>query len=237
MKKDHFEGKSVLDHLKTARTKGAFANAELHGKDVISPVFAASDGAMETAVILFFLSIVFPLNYKMLLIFSFGFFLWKTARSALLGWGRLERLHRVAKEEMWEIQHNREQEKEELLALYEAKGLKGRLLEETVTVLMAEDNRLLWLMLEEELGLSLENYDHPLRQALWVGCGVFLSAVMFIGGYLFSFWGSCVVAAIIVFITAFIITKEQKNRVLEGSVWTISSAACVAGIVYFLKQI
>ena len=58
-------------------------------------------------------------------------------------------------EERFEIAHHRGQEKEELTELYALKGFKGELLDQVINVLMADDNRLLSVMLEEELGLEL----------------------------------------------------------------------------------
>jgi hypothetical protein len=112
-----------------------------------------------------FFSFSTPL-FLMLSLFSFGWAVWKTGRSALLGWGRMERLHRLIEEERWEIQHHRAQERRELGEMYRAKGFDGKLLEEVLDVLMSDDNRLLKVMLEEELGLTLEAYEHPLRQAI-----------------------------------------------------------------------
>ena len=65
--------------------------------------------------------------------------------------------------------------------MYEQKGLSGDLLDQVIEVLMADDNRLLRVMLEEELGLTLESYEHPLKQAAGAGLGVlsaFLGAVL-----------------------------------------------------------
>ena len=106
-----------------------------------------------------FLRFVFK-SYRVSL-FSIGWLFWKLGRSSLLGWARLERLHRLIQQEQWEIEHHRAQEKEELTAMYHQKGLTGKLLEQVIEVLMADDNRLLRVMLEEELGLTLETYEHP----------------------------------------------------------------------------
>ena len=149
MKRNHFEGKSVVEHLKTARAKGALASAEIHGTEMPGHLSAAADAARETSVVLLLLWILLPSQPTLFFLFAAGFFLWKIGRSALLGWARLERLHRVIEEERWEIEHQRQQEREELEALYQAKGLTGKLLDETVSVMMADDNRLLRIMLEE----------------------------------------------------------------------------------------
>jgi hypothetical protein len=127
---NHFEGKTVVEHLKEARAKGARASAEIHGAEMPGHFSAAADAARETAVVLLLLWILFPDISALFYIFAAGYFFWKVGRSALLGWARLERLHRVIEEERWEIEHERPQERQELAALYEAKGLKGKLLDD-----------------------------------------------------------------------------------------------------------
>ncbi len=73
----------------------------------------AADAGKEMAIVLLdplgHPSPFFPLQktWLLLLIFSAGWVVWKTARSALLGWARIERLHRVIEEERWEIEHHR----------------------------------------------------------------------------------------------------------------------------------
>jgi len=103
MKSDHFEGKSVLEHLKAARAKGALAAAEIHGSEMPGYLSAAADAARDTAVVLLLLSILLPHAVTLFFLVAGGLFLWKIGRSALLGWARLERLHRVIEEERWEI--------------------------------------------------------------------------------------------------------------------------------------
>jgi hypothetical protein len=234
MKTDHFEGKSVFEHLKAARAKGALAAAEIHGTEMPGHLSAAADAARDTAVVLLLLWILVP-SISILLLMAGGLFLWKIGRSALLGWARLERLHRVIEEERWEIQHAREQEREELAALYQTKGLSGKLLDEVVTVMMADDNRLLHIMLEEEMGLALEIYEHPLKQSLGAGVGVLIATALFAGGYFF--FSPIVGTALTIIIAAITVAKLERNRRLEALIWNLSLVAFVAGTTYFLKQI
>jgi hypothetical protein len=235
MKTDHFEGKSVQEHLKAARAKGALAAAEIHGTEMPGHLSAAADAARDSAVVLLLLWILFPHEPTLLLLMAAGLFLWKVGRSALLGWARLERLHRVIEEERWEIQHAREQEREELAALYQTKGLTGKLLDDVVTVMMADDNRLLNIMLEEEMGLALEIYEHPLKQSLGAGVGVLIATALFAGGYfLFS---PIVGTALTIIIAAITVAKLERNRRLEALIWNLALVAFVVGATYFLKQI
>jgi len=186
----HFEGKEPLEHVIEARKKGKMASAEVHGTELPGHISAFADAAKETAVILLILWVLLADKIPlMMLVIVSGWLVWKVGRSAILGWSRLERLHRVIEEERWEIEHHRSTEKEELKALYEAKGFTGKLLDEAVEVLMADDNRLLQVMLEEELGLSLESYEHPLKQASGAFIGVVASALIFFLGLLtFPSW-------------------------------------------------
>lgn len=235
MKTDHFEGKSVAQHLKAARARGALASAEIHGTEMPGHIAAAADAARETAVVLLLIWIIFPAQPVYYFLFSLGLFLWKMGRSAILGWARLERLHRVIEEERWEILHQREQEREELTALYQAKGLSGKLLDEVVTVMMADDNRLLNIMLEEEMGLALEVYEHPLKQSVGAGIGVVIATVLFAGGYFI--FSPLVATAFTCTIAALTVAKLERNRRIEALIWNLSVATFVAGVVYFIKQL
>ena len=241
MSSDHFQGKSVIDHLREARARGAMASAEIHGTEMPGHLAAGADAAKETAIILLILWVIFfhflrfEKTEEFLLLFCAGWIVWKTARSALLGWSRIERLHRIIEEERWEIEHHRLQEREELTAMYHAKGLTGKLLEEVIDVLMADDNRLLRVMLEEELGLTLEAYEHPLKQAFGAFCGSVLSIVI----CLFGFWalpslGLPVLVALLVATATTLSAKLERNQIWKTIVWNLAIAALTAGCVYFL---
>jgi hypothetical protein len=235
----HFEGKSVLDHLKEARSRGTFATAEIHGTEAPGYISAGSDSAKETCFVLLLLWILFhPTTSSLFILFSIAWFLWKTARSALLGWSRLERLHRLIQEEKWEIEHNREEEREELTALYRTKGLSGKLLEDVISVFMADDNRLLRIMLEEEMGLTLEIFEHPLKQSSGAAIGVLLSSTLFICAFLLSpLYGPLLASLGIIGLSSYISAKQDRSRLLEALIWNLSSAALAAGSLHFLTQI
>ncbi len=241
----HFKGKEALEHVIEARLKGRAASSEIHGTELPGHYSAAADAAKETAFLLLvfwtiFTEIRFPQAQIqwILVVFTTGFVVWKVGRSAILGWSRLERLHRVIEEERWEIQHHRPQEKEELRALYAAKGFSGKLLDEAIEVLMADDNRLLQVMLQEELGLGLETFEHPLKQAAGAFIGVVGSALIVSFGLFFlPFWGAGVCAALIIALSAGTTAQLQKNRPLPAIIWNLAVAALAAGVAYFVGQI
>ncbi len=66
-----------------------------------------------------------------------------------------------------EIRENPDQEIGELRVLYEAKGFREPLLSRVVETLAADDDRLLKVMMEEELGLRMHHMNHPVLVGLW----------------------------------------------------------------------
>lgn len=237
----HFEGKSALEHLKAARQKGATATAEAHGVEIPGPISAGTDSCQETSILLAGICILLtlfqqPYILSVLILSSIGWLLWKVGRSSMLGWARLERLHRLIEQERWEIQHHRSQERDELTEMYRQKGLKGKLLEQVIDVLMADDNRLLMVMLEEELGLSIESYDHPLKQALGAGLGVFIALT---AGCL-SYWLGGFLALLITLACTFgiatlIRSKMEGNHMTKSLIWNIATGVLSLGTIYFLS--
>jgi hypothetical protein len=241
----HFHGKEALEHVIEARLKGHAASEEIHGVEMPGHISALADAAKETSLLFIVLwTILAGLHMEpstihwALVIFASGWLVWKTGRSALLGWTRLERMHRVIEEERWEIEHHRPQEKEELRALYQAKGFSGRLLEEAVDVLMADDNRLLQVMLQEELGFQMESEEHPLKQATGAALGILISsAVMAFALFVLPPIGTILSGAVVIACTAGLVARFERNLVTRAIVWNLGVAALALGTAYFALQL
>ena len=185
MPEDHFHGQTALKHLAEVQSDNVSASLEVHGAETPGPFFAFLDAARESALLLAFGLIVVdffcvPAEQRVVVAAALltGWAFWKGARSTMLAWSRLYRMHRVATEEQTEIQTNRPQEREELVALYGAKGFSGPLLDDVVDVLMADQERLLSVMLQEEMGLRLEENPHPILQGVFAACGAIAPLVI-----------------------------------------------------------
>src|SRR3990167_955899 len=236
----HFKGKEALEHVIDARIKGHIASVEIHGTELPGHYSSAADAAKETALILLilwtlFTEMGFPLDrlHWISLSFIIGWLFWKVGRSAILGYSRLERLHRLIEEERWEIEHHRPQEREEIKVLYSAKGFKGKLLDEVIDVLMADDNRLLQVMLQEELGLSVESYEHPLKQAKGALVGVLLSSFLMVIGFFFlPWWGAILAASFVIATSAGTVARLEKNQPLPSIIWNLAIAALASGVAF-----
>lgn len=245
---DHFKGKDAHEHI--AEKKNEVAN-EIHGDELPGHVGAILEASRDTAALfmilwtLFWISVSYTsVDLEKLLvsmtlifvIFAAGWLVWKFARSAWTSWAQLERLHRVLKEERYEIENNREQEREELTALYAAKGFKGELLEDVIDVLMADDERLLKIMMEEEMGLNMENLEHPVKVGVGAAIGVAISSILLIGSFwLFPAFGLQIMGTIILGVSGIFIAKLQKNEKLNAFIWNTSFGILIWAITYFLS--
>lgn len=233
--------KGPLDVIVEANAKGIIASSESHGTETPGYVSGAADAARETALIVLILwGILTTLNMETHLIavcsiLVVGWTIWKFGRAAWLGWTRLERLHRLVAEERWEIEHHRQKEREELAVLYAAKGFSGKLLEDVVDVLMADGDRLLRVMIEEELGLSLQVYEHPLQQGLGAAAGVLSAGVVcLLGIWLLPAYGIYAAAAFVIGSAAGISAYLEKNHAVPAIVWNLGIASGAFCSIRFL---
>jgi hypothetical protein len=238
----HFKEKDAIGHVAEAQALGLLSSSEIHGTEIPGHISAGADAAREIAFLLISvwcliqpLHLPITITLQLLSILSIGLTLWKFGRSSWLGWSRLERLHRVLEQERWEIEHHRQQERDELRVLYAAKGFEGKLLEEVLDVLMADDSRLLRIMVEEELGLSLESHEHPLKQGVGALLGSIVSACICLSAlYIGHFWGIIIGSALVIAYSAAISAKHSENRPIQAIVWNLGIWALSFGTIYFL---
>lgn len=243
----HFGDKSALEHIleKKQEAGGQGSFLEHHGEGAPEPLNRGADSAREMALLLLLLATFFsflslPNSQELLFLVAaaLGWATWKIGRGCWLAWSRLERFHRIIEQEKYEIEHHRPQEREELLALYALKGFEGALLEEVVNVLMADQDRLLKVMLEEEIGLNLEAYEHPLKQGVGVAIGALAAATICITSFYFFHWIGTLVASLVVLgIGAFVTAYMEKNRIIPAIVWNLALGILSFGIAYFFLNI
>ena len=238
MEHEHFEGKSTLEHLTDARYRTSQKLKEPHAVETQNFLDSFIHTLSESGFlfgILFVVSFVFSLNHPLFLFGIFlGYTLFRFLQSALYGFARIERLHRVIEEERNEIEHNEDQEREELKAIYHEKGLEGKLLEDVIDILMADPNRLLSIMLTEELGLKLESYEHPLKQACGALLGATLAMIPIGCAILFPSLTLGVAASLFcVIFAAFLKARAEKLSKLKTCVWHSANCLFVMGLLYF----
>ncbi len=236
---EHFSDQTPTRHILERFSKGAAFASERHALEPAGIAAGFVDSLRTTAVIsaLFSLahhSALHPVGILSFFLFSLGMLLWQVGRSSWLGWSRLERLHRELLAEKSEIANARDQERQELEALYAMKGFAPPLLEQVVEVLMADDDRLLRVMLEEELGMSLAIHEHPLKQGLGAGCGALIASGLFLFALVcMGLWGAFGMSAFLVVVSSSLGAHLEKNRPLEAVIWNLNLLLAIAAIAYF----
>ncbi len=146
-------------------------------------------------------------------------------------------LHR----ERAEIRDHIEHEREEVRALYAAKGFEGDILEQVVDTISEDDDRLLKVMMEEELGLSMHHMNHPLIVGLWsfvtaLAAGLALSLPpLWLTASGAAVWMP-VGGAILLAVIAFVVTGAVVEGALEFFAVGLLMASITGGVVYFLSQ-
>lgn len=236
---DHFKGKDALGHILEKRSI-----PEPHGSEMPDHLAAANDAARLMALFLiliytiaYFLNLPSQQTWILLGLFSLGGLIAFIGRRAWIGWAHLERLHRLLEQERYEIEHHRPQERDELRALYQLKGFEDPLLDQVVDVLMADDNRLLKVMLEEEMGLSLGAYEHPLKQALGAAIGSLIAIIIsFLALLILPTYGMIAVSLTLIGISGGVSAYLEGNRIVSAVIWNLAIAMLSLGSVFFLLK-
>jgi len=234
----HFENRDALSHVVEKKVAGFLSLTESHGTELPGQLSSGADAMRETTLFLLLSWLVLSVEMPVLIAIGVALVAWKSGRSAWLSYARMERLHRLMEEEKHEIEHNRNQEREELKALYRAKGFQGNLLEDVMDVLMADNDRLLRVMLEEELGLSLQAYDHPIKQSMGAFVGSLSAAATFVLSILFlPFWAVVATALCLIGVGAAAAAFFEKNELIPAVIWNLAIAGLSLGLAHFIVEL
>lgn len=237
MTSDHFKGKTVQEHLQEAGSQSE------HTTEMPEPLAAFTASLRETSFLLIAIWLAahhLLTQHQAFLLLAFtacGWLLWRAGRVAVFAYLRLERIHQMVDEERREIELHPEQERQELEALYRAKGLQGPLLNQVLDVFMEDQQRLLRIMLQEELGVKVHSVEHPLKQGLGASLGVLLaSSLCLLALHLTSQVGLLVLGAVLIALASLFSTKWDRARSAPYLVWNLSIAALTWSTLYWLSE-
>jgi vacuolar iron transporter family protein len=142
-----------------------------HGGDWLREiVFGLNDGLVTTLVFIMAISGIASTHFMFVVLgevlaggvsMALGGYL--SARTAK------EVLDKRIATEQYEIRHEPEEERAELRAIYQSKGLSGPLLDRVVGHLTADNERWLQAMVHDELGVVKDEPIHPWKQGLQIG--------------------------------------------------------------------
>lgn len=133
-------------------------------------VFGLNDGLVTTLVFIMVVSAAAPTH---LILIVLGEVLAGGISMALGGYlsarTAKEVLEKRIATERYEIKHEPEEERAELVTIYRNKGLSGSLLHRVVAQLTANEERWLQAMVHDELGVVEEEQTNPWLQGLQIG--------------------------------------------------------------------
>jgi VIT1/CCC1 family predicted Fe2+/Mn2+ transporter len=232
MKKEKFITKLIKKRIRKKVATSEFYKAEMP-EHFSSAIEASKETVILSSILIIILTELNLKIYPLFIIFFFSYLFWKICQNAMIGWSRLNRLHKVIKEEKFEIEHHREKERKELEMIYKAKGFSGKLLEDVIDVLMADDNRLLQVMMEEEMGLTLRRYEHPLKQGIFAAIGVFISSLLLAFPLLYrnSILEFFIFGSFLIILSSFF--SYKRENLSFTIVWNLAILALISLITLF----
>lgn len=241
MNKSHFKGQSVEQHLREKRLQGVISR-EPHGSSPTASFFAMIYSVKESAILALLLwtaliEIDMSIGQSLFVLATIGggWVLWRGCIAAFRAWSRMEKIYRIIEQEKYEIEHNLEEEREELKEIYRAKGFEGQLLDNVTDVLMADEDRLLRVMLEEEFGVTLESQEHPLKIGLASGLGALLTAAFLTLSFMSSaLYGIPLMVTLLLILSEVTLSSLEKKKILPSIVWLLAIAAITIGFSHFL---
>lgn len=240
-------GGDMGDHLAEARLRARqMLGGEAHAGNIDDwrlIVVAARDGTVLASLlwlVLHGVGVSAPIAPVMAIV-GIGYALFVGITSA---WSTLRQVKHYEAElerERREIRETPEHEREEVHTLYAAKGFEGPLLEQVVDTLCADDDRLLKVMMEEELGLRIHHIGHPIVVGLIHGGGALLGAVTLaatarlVPATAATAW-LLVVAGAIIGILAAINARFTRQPIVPAVATWLVMASTAGGVAYFLAE-
>lgn len=126
------------------------------------------------------------------------------------------------KREDWEIDNKREREIEEVKEIYEAKGFKGKLLEDITKHIISNRKRWLDVMMKEELGLFADRLGNPWQAGALSGFAFVLGSLFPVLPFIFldvtnGLYGSIIATGTAMFAVGVIKARFTKaNPIYKG---------------------
>jgi vacuolar iron transporter family protein len=181
---DHGSATATAAHLEAARrrARGLFAAEVAHDRPY-ELVHAATAGRDAVVIILLLWAILIGVNagdhgWPALIAAAIALAVYTGISNTIAVYAQLQYWESELRRERDEIRSQPEFERDELRELYRAKGFTGDLLEQVVDTICSDEERLLKVMLEEELGIFFEQRNHPVLTGVMTGAASLVSGII-----------------------------------------------------------
>lgn len=229
-------------HLEAVRHRGRWLMASEGAEAVPYEVLHSCSAARDSAVIIFAIQMIL---FSARLADHTTTVLFAAAVALALYTGTANMLAIAAQLRYWaselrrerrEIREQPEFERDEIRALYEAKGFTGPILEKIVDTLCGDEDRLLKIMMEEELGIFMEQSNHPVVIGVITGVASLIGGLLVASTSLGPLWVSPLGLAVFLGIISLLRTGRFGAAAIEGFARWLLATGTVAGVAYFLGQ-
>jgi len=141
-------------------------------------------------------------------------------------------------EEKEEVMRIPEEAKKEIREVYEKKGFRGKLLNQVVNKIISRKKVWVETMMNEELGLGCEDYQHPTKDALVIGFASVVGSLVPLLPFFFvlnvtqGMIASFVVTILVLFLTGVIKAKYTLGRWFKSGLEIMLVGIGAAGLGY-----
>ncbi|HUI29307.1 MAG TPA: VIT1/CCC1 transporter family protein [Candidatus Acidoferrales bacterium] len=115
--------------------------------------------------------------------------------------------------EEYELDNFPDVEQQEIREIYESKGFKGEILEKIISHITSDRKRWVDIMMNEELGLSLDPSTSPSKSGIATGCAYAFGALMPVLPYVFMQPASGLIASVIITLSVLFAVGAAKTIV------------------------
>lgn len=227
-----------LEHARR-RARGLFAAEVAHDRPY-ELVHAATAGRDAVVVVLMFWAVLLGIGAMShasaaLMALAIAAAVQTGISNALAVYAQLRYWESELKRERDEIRSQPEFEREELRVLYQAKGFTGELLETVVDTICSDEERLLKVMLEEELGIFVEQRNHPILTGLLTGAAALISGLLVaLAAGAGSPAATAVATAVVLAVLCLVRHGNAPKAWLESLARWAILAGLVCGVAYFV---
>ncbi len=215
---------------------GEFVYGGIDGSVTTFAVVAGSTGANFDS------SIIIILGFANLLADGFAM----SVGSYLSAKSEQENYEKHKNIEYWEVENLPEREREEIRAIYRAKGFDGELLENIVNVITSDKDRWVDVMMKEELEMLEES-----KSAVLTGLMTYLSFIVigfiplitYVSDYILKlntdnlFLISCLLTSIAFIIIGYLKSSLNNSSRIKGILETVLLGGIAAAVSYFVGNI
>jgi len=132
--------------------------------------------------------------------------------------------------ERYEIKRFPEHEKDEIRGIYKQKGFSGPLLDQIVAHITGDPDRWADVMMREELGFNVENFESPLKSSMVVGASYLIGATVPVAPYLFMAPATGVIVSAIITVLVLFAVGAAKTIITTRAWWRSGFESMLTGV-------